>query len=208
MLKPRPPFSTRRLASSIGILATVTLAGCAMATSAPEMTITKTVTAYASEIPPTPSESSPTSQVDRQDRLPGPSSTPTMLKEKDTISCLRVIPNVTKFDKAFSPWSFSPPDWVRIEMVMNFRNTCTKSVQAVKGNVVVFDIFGDRILRGQWKESLDLSPGERTTGTQGLGFQYSNQMPEGVALLNSDVEDLEVRFIVDEVVLSGGVRLP
>ncbi len=194
------------------VLAASLLAVACAGAEPPERVVTVTETAAAlsgASAEPSPEREAPVSPTPSEQEVSGGASpSPSPTKESDRLSCLEVNPAVTLLNKEFQPWSFGTADWIRIELAMDYVNTCSKAVKAVKGDVYVFDAFGDQVLKGDWKESLSLPQGGSGTGIAGYGYQFSNQMPEGIALLNTRRQDLTVRWVTQEVVLAGGQRLP
>jgi hypothetical protein len=115
------------------------------------------------------------------------------------------ILSVKLINKGFHKYNYEAGDsGDRIELHFQFSNNSSKDIRAFTGVVVFCDLFDRDILKVNLTDEGGIKAGG-TTIWQG-GIEYNQFMEEHNRLLTIDQEDLQVSFILQQVIYKDGTR--
>jgi hypothetical protein len=80
-----------------------------------------------------------------------------------------------------------------------------KAVRAVKGKVVVTDLFDEVKISIGWTVDLPLKSGE-TKVEKGRGIRYNQFMAPHQWLRNTDIKDMKFKFVAEQVIYEDGSK--
>ncbi|MBA3697599.1 MAG: hypothetical protein H0W78_01860 [Planctomycetes bacterium] len=80
-----------------------------------------------------------------------------------------------------------------------------KAVRAVKGKVVITDLFDELKLSIGWTIDVPLKSGETKT-EKGRGIRYNQFMAPHQWLRNTDIKDMKFKFIAEQVIYEDGSK--
>lgn len=111
------------------------------------------------------------------------------------------ILDVTLLKKSFSNQDYQ--DFVSMDIVFVARGL-DKPTRAIKGTLILMDLFGEKKFGLKWTIEKPLNPGG-TYNEKGSGFKYNQFTDSHQWVRSTDRDNMKLKFIVDSILYEDGI---
>lgn len=112
------------------------------------------------------------------------------------------IISVTLLNKVFSEKKYGHGIYFDLKFTAS---NLDKPARAIKGSLLINDLFGETIMAIKWPLNDPIAPNESKTET-GTGFDYNQFMSEHQRIRDTSLENLRASFRVDSILYEDGTR--
>lgn len=112
------------------------------------------------------------------------------------------IISVTLLNKVFSEKKYGHGIYFDLKFTAS---NLDKPARAIKGSLLINDLFGEKIMAIKWPLNDPIAPNESKTET-GTGFDYNQFMSEHQRVRDTSLENLRASFRVDSILYEDGTR--
>ncbi len=109
-----------------------------------------------------------------------------------------LLPRLVK--KGYSGESFNPMIWLDVDFDTS---QLPKTTRAIKGALIISDLFGDPMMRIYWTINDPLTPGQDYS-EKGTNFAYNEFLSHHQWLRFTDIDDMQVSFEVSDIIYQDG----
>jgi hypothetical protein len=109
-----------------------------------------------------------------------------------------LLPRLVK--KGYSGESFNPMIWLDVDFDTS---QLPKTTRAIKGALIISDLFGDPMMRIYWTINEPLTPGQDYS-EKGTNFAYNEFLSHHQWVRFTDIEDMQVSFEVSDIIYQDG----
>lgn len=99
-----------------------------------------------------------------------------------------------------SAWRFNP----FVELVIKIDNMTDKEIKGAQGELTVSDLFGKKIMIINWDITGEDIPAKGSITQEGHGLEINEFMSEDMKLYNTDYEDLQFEYKINQIVYTDG----
>ena len=111
-----------------------------------------------------------------------------------------LLPRLLK--KGFSAKSLNEMIWLDVDFDTS---NLPRATRAIKGALIISDLFGDTIMRIYWTINEPLTPGQ-THSEKGTNFAYNDFLGHHQWVRFTEIEDMQVSFEVSDIIFEDGER--
>jgi|GEM_PF-3186247 len=109
-----------------------------------------------------------------------------------------LLPRLIK--KGYSGESFSQMIWLDVDFDTS---QLPKTTRAIKGALIISDLFGDPMMRIYWTINDPLTPGQDYS-EKGTNFAYNEFLSHHQWVRFTDIDDMQVSFEVSDIIYQDG----